>query len=381
MGSIRKRGSTWTFRIDLARDAEGKRRQLVKGGFRTKAEATAAMAEMTSGLNSGTFTRPTKESIGGFLRRWLETRKPSLKPTTWASYEQLIRTHILPKIGGERLQDLTPEILNLFYANLLAYGRLTGAGGALSTRTVRYIHTILRRALKDAVRWRLLTVNVCDYADPPPSKPTEEMKVWSLMQLRQFLDHVRDDRHCALWLLAASTGMRRGEITGLRWGDCDLDRARIAVTQTVVLVRSKITFSTPKTTKGRRSIPLDLTTVAALRQHRKRQLETRLASGAAFKDHDLVFSAEDGGPVNPETIANMFQSTAKAAGLPLIRLHDLRHSYASIALAAGVHPRVVADRLGHSDVKVTLSTYSHVLPGVHEEAAEKVASAILGTGS
>ena len=312
------------------------------------------MAEMISDVNWGSFTRPTKESVGGFLTRWLDTRKPSLKATTWSSYEQLVRTHIVPKIGGERLQDLTPEALNLFYANLLAYGRLTGAGGALSTRTVRYIHTILRRAFKDAVRWRLLTVNVCDYADPPASQPTQEMRVWTLMQLRQFLDHVRDDRHYALWLLAASTGMRRGEITGLRWGDCDLDRGRIAVMQTVVLVRSTITFSTPKTTKGRRSIPLDLATVAALRQHRKRQLETRLASGEAFEDHDLVFCAEDGGPVNPETIANMFQSTAKTAGLPLIRLHDLRHSYASVALAAGVHPRVVADRLGHSDVKVTL---------------------------
>lgn len=378
---IRKRGDTWTFVIDQPRGADGKRRQLRKGGYKTKKEATTAQAALITSMDKGTYVAQTKENVATFLARWLETRRSDLKPTTNASYEQLIRTHVVPKLGGLRLQDLTPQALNAFYAGMLSSGRMTGAGGALSTRTVRYVHTIIRAALKDAVRERALALNVADFAKPPRSLSTREMTVWNAVELRAFLAHVRDDRHYSMWLLAATTGMRRGELAGLRWKDVDLDRAYLAVTQTVVLVRGTVTISTPKTKASRRAIALDEASVVALRAHRQRQLEARMVAEPGTYDFssDLVFPAPDGRPVHPESIANTFIALTKVAGLPVIRLHDLRHTYASIALVAGVHPKIVAERLGHSDVKVTLSVYSHLLPGVQEAAAEHVASMILGS--
>jgi len=145
-GSILKRGQTWMFRLDVPPGADGKRRQMRRSGFRTKAEASTAMADAQSGLNAGTYAVPTKETFAGFLARWLETRRPSLKPGTYANYEQLIRTHIAKDLGAIRLHDLTAETLNLFYANMLSHGRMTGGGGSLSTRMVRLCHCIIRRA-------------------------------------------------------------------------------------------------------------------------------------------------------------------------------------------------------------------------------------------
>jgi integrase len=378
---IKKRGETWYFILDQPRGADGRRRQLRKGGFKTKAEAATARAQLMTDFDHGTYVRETRESVATYMQRWLEVRRPNLKATTHESYRQLIASHITPKIGGLRLADLNAETLNRFYSQLLTDGRLNGGGGALSTRTVRYIHTVVRAALKDAVRWKAVSQNVADYSDPPPSRSAREMQVWDAATLRAFLAYVRDDRHYALWLLAATTGMRRGELAGLRWRDVDLDRAYLAVTQSVVLVGAEVKISTPKTTKSRRAIALDEATVEALRAHRQRQIETRLSVEAEEFDFasDIVFPGMDGGPIRPEIIGDAFRRLTKEAGLPVIRLHDLRHTYASIALALGVNPKVVSERLGHSDVRITLSVYSHLLPGIQERDAQLVASTILGS--
>lgn len=378
---IKKRGDTWYFILDQPRGADGRRRQLRRGAFQTKAEAAAARAQLMTDFNQGTYVRETRESVSTFLDRWLEVRRPNLKATTFESYRQLIGSHITPKIGGLRLADLNAETPNRFYSHLLTDGRLNGAGGGLSTRTTRYCHTILRAALKDAVRWKAVSQNVADYADPPPSRSAREMTVWDAATLRAFLAHVRDDRHYGLWLLAATSGMRRGELCGLRWRDVDLDRAYLAVTQSVVLVGAEVRISTPKTTKSRRAIALDEATVEALRAHRQRQIEARLSVEAEGFDFtsDLVFPGMDGGPIRPEIVGDAFRRLTKEAGLPVIRLHDLRHTYASIALALGVNPKVVSERLGHSDVRITLSVYSHLLPGIQERDAQLVASTILGS--
>ena len=276
------------------------------------------------------------------------------------------------------MQRPSPAQLNAFYRELLIEGRRNAADG-LAPKTVYYIHSILHRALRDAVRWGYVVRNVADAADPPKAK-TPEMRVWSPAQLRTFLDHVRGDRLYAAWLLAATTGMRRGEILGLRWNDLDLDAGRVAVRRPRILVDYQVQVSEPKTAKGRRSLALDPVTVAALRAHRARQAEEKLAVGGRYRDSELVFTRPDGIAVHPERFSDWFRQHVRAAGLPRIRLHDVRHSYATAALAAGIPAKVVSERLGHANIAITMDTYSHVLPGLDEQAAGQVARLILGAG-
>ncbi|MFN8186366.1 MAG: site-specific integrase [Gaiellales bacterium] len=199
------------------------------------------------------------------------------------------------------------------------------------------------------------------------------MKTWSAEELRSFLEHVRHDRLYALWLVAATTGARRGELAGLKWDAVDLESRRISIRRTLISVGYRIEWSEPKTENGRRSVALDPTTAEALRVHRMRQLEERLLLGQDYDDNNLVFAREDGAPIHPERISTMFGQHVSAARLPRIRLHDLRHTHATLALQAGVHPKVVSERLGHADVGLTLNVYSHAIPALHETAAALVA--------
>jgi integrase len=240
---------------------------------------------------------------------------------------------------------------------------------------------VLRKALGDALRWKLVVRNVAADADPPKLRAAGrvELRTWSAPELRAFLKHVAHDRLYAAWLLAANTGMRRGEVLGLRWDDVDLDRARLSVRQTLLSVDYKLEFSTPKTPRGRRSIALDSGTVAALRGHRRLQTEEKLAIGpGAYADQGLVFAGEDGAPIHPVLFSQMFDRHVRDATLPTIRLHDLRHTHATIALQAGVHPKVVSERLGHATVAFTLDTYSHAIPAMQEDAAETIARLVFG---
>lgn len=288
-----------------------------------------------------------------------------------------VKRHIVPALGSMTLQNLTSPRLNALYADLLESGRRDGKG-RLSPRTARYVHTIIRKALKDAVRWNP-AATLPDYAQAPRHVPHErEQATWTPAELRTFLDGVRDDRLYAAFMLAGTTGVRRGEVLGLRWRDVDLDAGRAAVTQTLLSLRYKLMFSTPKTAKGRRSVALDRVTISSLRVHRKRQLEERLALGPGYHDDDLVFVREDGQPFHPELFSELFVQHTRRLGLPGIRLHDLRHTHATLALAAGVHPKVVSERLGHATVSITLDTYSHGVPSLQEEAAEQLAPVVCG---
>jgi len=269
--------------------------------------------------------------------------------------------------------------LNTLYARLLSDGHGTRPGG-LSARTVRYIHTILHRAFKDAVRWGRLARNPADSADPPRASatPAPEMMTWSADDLRRFLDGVSGSRHYPAFLMLATSGMRRGEALGLRWSDVNLEEGHASIRQTVIAVNHEIRFGTPKTAKGRRSIALDGRTVAALRGHRQRQLEERMLLGAGWRDHDLIFTKVTGEPLHPERFSREFDRAVQRHEIPRLTLHGLRHTWASLALQAGVHPKVVQERLGHSTVGITLDIYSHVLPAMQTNAAETVAALVLG---
>ncbi len=258
-GHIRKRGNSWSVVVDHDRDEDGKRRQKWHSGYRTKRDAERALTEVLNRIRSGTYVDPGRQTMTEYLREWLVAIQRTVRPGTWTSYRTNIERHVIPRLGGRELRQLGASHLNVLYSELLADGPCDGAGG-LSPRSVRYIHTILHRALRDSVRWGKLPRNPADMADPPKSR-TPEMKTWQKDELRRFLASVEDDRLYAAWLLLSTTGLRRGELLGLRWSDLDFEAGRAAVRQTLSSVGGKVTFSTPKTTKSRRSLALDPATL------------------------------------------------------------------------------------------------------------------------
>jgi len=369
-GHLYKRGSSWTVVYDEG--ADGRRRQRSKGGFATRRAAQTFLTNTLSRLAAGSYAAPTKTTVAEFLSNaWLPSIRSSVREGTFESYRRNVRVHIIPQLGDVPLQQLAAPRLNSFYGDLLAGAHRQ----ALSPRTVRYIHTILRRALQAAVRWGLVTRNVADLADPPSPKAAmpKPTKTWTADELGRFLAAVRGDRLYPLWLALASTGMRRGEALGGYWADLDLDAGRWQVRHTLVAIGHELRDSTPKTDHGRRSVALDAGTVRVLRAWRKRQLEERLAWGPAWTDSGRVFTREDGTDLHPERASERFNRLVRASDVPRLTIHGLRHSHATLALQAGIHPKVVQERLGHSSVAFTLDRYSHAIPAMQEDAAATVA--------
>jgi integrase/predicted RNA-binding Zn-ribbon protein involved in translation (DUF1610 family) len=355
------------------------RRRAIKGGFATRKACQAAVNKVLSAVEARTFTPPTRITVKAFLLdEWLPAVKGTLRPTTYASYTMLAREHIIPRLGSLQLQKLTPGAINALYAYLLEEGRVCGKGG-LSTSSVRRVHAVLHRACHDAVRWGRLTVNPVDAADPPKvsAEHAERLPVWTAEQLAAFLASVADDRLFALWRLLAMTGMRRGEALGLAWEDLDMEKGRLTIRRAWVPVNGVGQMSEPKTRRGRRTIALDPATLDNLRVHVARQADEQSRRDAAWNDSGLVFTGKDGQPLHPWAVSKAFRDLSRATMLPPIPLHGLRHSYATLALASGVNPRIVSSRLGHSTVALTLDVYSHVLPQADHVAADRIAELLV----
>jgi integrase len=379
-GHVYKRGDSWTFILDTSLPGQ-RRRQKSKGGYRTKRDALTALNEAQSTIQRGIYVEPSKLSVKTFLvDHWLPAIESGLRKSTFQGYHSAIRSHVLPRLGEMRLQALTPDGLNAFYAALLKEGRRDGKGG-LSPNTVHNVHVMLHKALHDAVRWNYFPRNVAEFSDPPRQTSSgKAMRTWTPEELRSFLLFVENDPLFAAWVLSASTGMRRGEVLGLRWQDIDFDRRRLAIRQTIISIDYRVEISEPKTARGRRSVALDTGTVTALRAHRAAQNQDKLKLGEAYQDMGLVFCRADGTPVHPDRFSQMFDKHVKDSGIPRICLHDLRHTHASLALAAGIHPKVVSERLGHSTVAFTMDVYSHAIPSMEAEAAETIANLVRGSG-
>jgi integrase len=361
-GHIHKRGSTYTVVYDESR-SNGRRRQRSKGGFRTKREAETFLTDQLRRLGDGSYAQPSKLTVAEFLAEWLSAVEATLRPGSVRQYDAAIRLRINPSLGHMRLQTLSGGHLNALYRELEQAG--------LSVSTRKLTHAVLHRSLRDAVRWGKLVRNPADLADPPAATRSRA-QAWTASELSRFLEHVADDRLFALWRLAATTGMRRGELAGLTWRSLDLLRARLAVEQQLLSTRS---FGPPKSARSRRTIALDPETVAALERHRDAQLLERDFAGAAYDDRDLVFADALGGPIRPDRLTEWFAGHRKAAGIPTGTLHVLRHTAATLALTSGVSVHIVAARLG-DDPKTVFSTYAHLLPQSDELAAERVAALI-----
>jgi integrase len=356
------------------------RRQRCQAGFATRKLAQAALTIVLSSLESGVYAERKDVTLGEFLlEEWLPVTQNTIRSTTHASYSTHVKKHILPTLGRVRLQKLAPVMINALYAQLLKDGKVCGSGG-LSANSVRRVHATLHRALNDAVRWDRLSRNPCDAADPPRQQRTEDEKAqaWTNLELRKFLEAVKSDRLYPLWLTLSMTGLRRGEALALRWIDVDLERARLSVRRSLVPINGTVEVHEPKTNRGRRLVALDPFTISVLRTWSRRQKEERLEWGPAWTDSGLVFTRADGKLIHPERVSKAFRARVKKTGLPQIHLHDLRHTHATLALEAGIHPKVVSDRLGHSTVAITLDIYSHAIPALSEQAAATVAALVMG---
>lgn len=285
----------------------------------------------------------------------------------------------MPHIGSARLSELRPARIARCYGELRSKGRKDGKGG-LSETSLEHTHRCLHAALEHAAKWRLIARNVCDDVVKPKRRQVE-MRTWSADELSSFLTSTNTHRLHPLFLLAATSAARRGELLGLRWEDIDLDTARLSIRRGRTSVAYEVVEETPKSRKSVRTVDLDPRTVTELRRWRKAQIEERLAWGAGWTDSGYVFTNEDGTPIHPHRVADAFDAAVKRSKLPKIRFHDyadLRHTWATIALRAGVSPKIVSERLGHASVGFTLDIYAHAVPGWQADAAEQVASLVFG---
>lgn len=367
--AISKRGKdTWLVRIFLGRDANGKRNyfnETIKG---KKKDAEDFEIKKKSELNSGISIQHSKVTVDEYLDKWFSiAAKSRLKQRTYEDYIEYMKRYVRPEIGKKPLSKIKPLDIQAIYTRMLERG--------LAPRTIRFAHAILSSALKQAVKWQILAINPASMVDLPQNH-RKEMKALSPEEAKRFLEAAREDKWYVIFSLAISTGMRPEEYLGLKWKDIDWQNGA-AIIQRALVWRRKgggWTLQEPKTSQSRRTIPLPKSVMSELQAHRKKQLEERLKLGQAYENNDFAFATELGSPILTSNLTRRhFKPILKKAELSeKIRLYDLRHTCATLLLSAGKSPKVIAERLGHSTVVLTLDTYSHVLPSMQKDATDEL---------
>jgi integrase len=340
-------------------------------GFKTEKAAQAELTRILRSINDESYVEPTKQNLGEYLLRWLNSAKPNLAPKTFERYEQLVEVNINPKLGPVKLSKLHPQQLAEFYTWLGTSGnRRTGLG--LHPQTVLHIHRLLRKALQQAVVWQLRATNPADAVDAPrvperEMQPIEEERAALLIEAAQNTDMFLPI------LIGFCTGMRRGEVLALRWADLDLEHARLTVNQSLTQTRAGgIKFKSPKNKSSRRTMALPMVLIDAFKVHRGKQENTKDLFGPDYASLDLVLPLPDGSPWPPDRFTDAYTAFARRNGAKGIRFHDLRHTHASELLRRGTPIKTVSARLGHSGSKITIDTYGHLMTGDDEQAAKTV---------
>jgi integrase len=367
-GSItRRKGGGWSAQY-VVYTSEGRKRRTLYG--KTRAEVAAKLSKALADREGGLVFDAGNLTVGEYLDRWLkDSVRGTVRISTFERHEQIIRAHLMPSFGRMKLKALTPAHVRSLHREKLDAG--------LAPATVRKIHSTLHKALSQAVADGLIPRNAADVKAPRPAP--EEMRPLSEAEARTFLDAARGDRFEPLYVLAITTGLRRGELLGLRWDDADLSEARgtLRVGRALVREGGRYILGETKTKRGRRRVNLTPRTVTALKAHRKRQLEERVRLAGLYEDHGLIFASENGTPLNPENLVKRsFKPLLKRAGLPEIRFHDLRHTCATLLLSRSVHPKMVQELLGHATIAMTLDTYSHYLPSMGDQASGAMGDAL-----
>ena len=366
-GVTRRKDGSWMARYTVQTPTGRKRKVIYAKGYE---EARRKLAEALADRDRGLTYDSGGLTLGEYLVRWLEDSvRGSVKVTTQASYGSLVRNHVCPTLGGTKLAALTPAHVQALYRRKLEEG--------LAPKTVKYLHTTLHRALKQAVRWGLVPRNVAAAVDPPRARPPVITPL-SPAQARQLLKAAEGNRLEALYILAITTGMRQGELLGLGWEDVDLEAGVVRVRRTLTLARGGPRLTEPKTPKSRRQMRLTASAVEALERHQDGQHAERAAAGDKWDGSlGLVFATRIGTPIRRAKLhLQSWKPLLRRAGLPDIRFHDLRHTCATLLLTKGVHSKIVSEMLGHSSIAITLDTYSHVIPGLGNVAANAMEDAL-----
>lgn len=374
-GSItyRKKDKRWQGYVTVGYDPE--KQQPKKQYFygKTRREVQERINEALGKVQAGTYREPSKLTMAEWLTTWLnEYMKPSLRPTTWESYQVQVEKHISPALGLLRLNQLQTSHLQKLYNDKLSGGRADGKEGGLSPKSVRYIHTVIHAALEQAKKEGKITINPAD-AVRLPSLQQKEIQCLDTEGVKKFLTAARETKYFPAYYLVLNTGLRRGELLGLRWKDVDLKAGTAAVNQGLVRTKAGLVFQEPKTKLSTRTIGISPQVVSVLKEHKKRQNEGRLAAGEAYnRELDLVFCNELGQPLCPRGFTRHYERLLKKAGLPKISFHALRHTFATLSIQEGVSARAVQEALGHHKVAFTLDVYSSVTSKMKKEATDKI---------
>lgn len=357
-GSIyQRKDGRWSGSLSVGR---GKRKHFLGT---SRASVSRKLTVALKARDDGLPVIDERQTVSKFLNSWLLSKVKSTRPGTVRGYESKIRVHVIPALGAVTLVKVTPQRLQSFFNEKLARG--------LSPQTVHHIRAILRAALGDALKWGLVARNAAELVDPP-RVPHEEIRPLAPAEAQALLDAVKGNRLEALYSVAIALGLRQGEALGLRWEDVDFDAGSLSVRQSLQRIGGAFQFVEPKTARSRRTLALPVVAATALREHRRRQLEERLAAGPMWQDHALVFTRANGLPLHGSNVTREFQRMLERAGLRRLRFHDMRHACASLLIAQGVHPRVVMETLGHSQIGITMNLYSHVLPEAQRQAASQM---------
>ncbi|MFC1977794.1 tyrosine recombinase XerC [Chloroflexota bacterium] len=372
-GFIRERSKgRYEITVDRGKDPEtGKRTrhfETVKG---RKSDAQRRLHELLHTIENGSYIDPTRLTVAQFLKDWLQNYVAiQTAPKTQERYEEIVHLHLIPAFGSVLVSSLQPQQIQKYYTHALEFGRRDGKGG-LSSSTVNKHHRILFEAFKYGVKQGILTRNPAEAVDPPRSRP-KEPSIPSAEDVQLIIDKASDTPYFTPFYTKVYTGLRRGELLGLRWCDVDLDKATLSVIQTLQQLRSRqYIFKEPKSKRSQRQIDLSPSLVIYLWDHKIRQEQQKKELGITPSPTDLVFSHPDGRPLRPNSVTRAFKNIARSLSLQDISLHGLRHAHATIMLQQNIHPKIVQERLGHSTISTTLDIYSHVVPGLQQAAAQR----------
>lgn len=362
-GSVRQRNKgSWEIRYGLPRDGKVRRKFLSETVRGTKAQAQAVLRDRITAIETGNYVTKDKETVAEFMTRWRETYAASnVTLKTQQGYRGIIERYINPALGSIRLQSLTSRQIQGLYGAMQSSG--------LGTPSIVATHRVLKEALGHAVKWNTINRNAADATSPPRIK-RKSMEMWDVPDINRFLDGAFDDPFYPVYFLAVLTGLRRSELFGLKWDAVDLAASTLQVVRTLQRITNHgLVQGQPKTDRSRRSIDLAPAAVALLHDVRGTQMEQQLDYGELWESTGFVFTHINGLPMDPDRVSKEFPKLVRAQGLPHLTFHGLRHAHATLALAAGVKPKVVSERLGHSSIAVTMDIYAHCMPGMGAEAA------------
>jgi integrase len=375
-GHIRARGpGAWELKYDTGIDpVTGRRVTRFKTVRGAKRDAQRELRAILTAIDGGTYAAPTKMTVAVWLQQWLDEAQHGVTRKTHERYKEIVTLHLIPALGSMPLAKLQAVHIQHYYGQALASGRRDGKGG-LSPTTVRQHDRVLNVALKRARSLKLLATNPVEDTSRP-KVASRRMEVLEPAESAILLDVARGTRLFPIVFLTLGTGLRRGEVLGLRWTDLDLDRRIMTVIQALEQTRAGLSFKAPKTSRSRRTIALSPSLVEALQTHRAQQAAERLALGMGRDPVGLVFTKIDGDPIWPDSLTKTFANLVAKADIPRITFHGLRHTHATDLLRAGVHPKIASERLGHASISITMDTYSHALPGMQEDAAQRIDAAL-----